>query len=94
MESALFIRAEFNGEEGNFCLSMPVTDDMALIGGREYFGFPKKIGTLSLTKNGVKTGGWTERHDIRFMEIKADLTGRLNDPDAMESIMTHGMKLK
>lgn len=86
-ESALFIRALFNGEEGNYCLSMPVTDDMALIGGREYFGFPKKIGSVSITKNGETAGGWTERHGIRFMEIKAKLTGVLNDPGSMGSIM-------
>ncbi|MBT8363653.1 MAG: acetoacetate decarboxylase family protein, partial [Deltaproteobacteria bacterium] len=34
LESALFLRAAFEGEEGNCCLSMPVTSDMALIGGR------------------------------------------------------------
>jgi len=34
LESALLLLADFNGEEGFYCLSMPVTDDMALIGGR------------------------------------------------------------
>ncbi len=38
-ESALFLLAEYNGEEGAFCLSMPVTNDMAMIGGREVFGY-------------------------------------------------------
>ena len=36
-ESALFLMAEHNGEEGAFCLAMPVTNDMAMIGGREVF---------------------------------------------------------
>ncbi len=26
-----------------YCLSMPVDDDMAMAGGREAFGYPKKM---------------------------------------------------
>ena len=39
-ESALFLRAEWEGEEGGYCLSMSVTNDIAMAGGREIFGFP------------------------------------------------------
>lgn len=85
MESAIFLMAEFNGEEGFYCLSMPVTDDMALIGGREYFGYPKRIGRIELKRSETEAAGWTERHGIRFMEIKARMTGRLNEPDSMQS---------
>src|SRR5512136_2111901 len=42
-ESALFVRARYNGEEGNYCLSMPVTSDIAMAAGREFYGFPKKM---------------------------------------------------
>ncbi|HOP64677.1 MAG TPA: acetoacetate decarboxylase family protein [Spirochaetota bacterium] len=87
LESALFLIAEYNGEEGGFCLSMSVNDDMALIRGREYFGYPKKIGNISLSKNDTTAGGWTERHGIRFMEIKAKMTGKLNDPDSLDTIL-------
>lgn len=87
MESGLFLMADFNGEEGMYCLSMPVTDDMALIGGREYFGYPKKIGRVEMYRNDTSAGGWTERHGIRFMEIKARMTGRINHPDAMGILM-------
>ncbi len=88
LESGLFLIADYNGEEGGFCLSMPVTDDIALIGGREYFGYPKKIGNISFSKNNTFAGGWTERHGIRFMEIKAKLTGKLNDPDSLDTILS------
>ena len=86
-ESALFISAEFNGEAGGYCLAMPVTSDMAMAGGREIFGFPKKMADVSYKKDGDAIEGWTERRGIRFMEIHAKLTGKFNDP-AMQKILT------
>ncbi len=85
-ETALFIKATFNGEEGGYCLAMPVTSDMALIYGREIFGFPKKIGDIHYKKDGDTIEGWTERGGPRFMEISARLTGNFNDP-AMQDLL-------
>jgi acetoacetate decarboxylase len=86
-ESALFIRASYNGEEGNYCLSMPVTNDMAMAGGREMFGFPKKIADIHLKRDGEVISGWTERRGIRFMEVKAKMTGKFNDAQAQEALL-------
>ena len=86
-ETALFIRASYNGEEGNYCLSMPVTSDMAMAGGREMFGFPKKIADIHFKKDGESISGWTERRGIRFMEVKAKMTGRFNDAQAQEALL-------
>jgi len=82
LESALFLRAEFNGEEGSYCLSMPVTDDMAMAGGRESYGYPKKIGNIHLNRSGEGAEGWAERHGVRFFQLRARLTGKLNTEDA------------
>jgi acetoacetate decarboxylase len=79
LESALFLRAAFQGDEGSYCLSMPVTDDMAMILGREIFGYPKKIGHIHLQRSGENVEGWTERHGVRFLDIKARLTGKFKD---------------
>ena len=86
-ESALFLRAEFEGEEGGYCLSMPVTSDIAMAGGREIFGFPKKIANIELNRKGDTFEGWTERRGIRFMEIRAKMTGKLNVEDAQGMVM-------
>ena len=40
-EAAVFVPVTHKGETGAYCLTMPVYDDMAMIGGREQFGFPK-----------------------------------------------------
>lgn len=84
LEAALFLRAIFNGTEGSYCLAMPVTDDIALIGGRETFGFPKKIGAIELNREGNYVNGWSERHGVRFFELKATLSGKFNTQDAQD----------
>ena len=90
-ESALFVRASFNGEEGSYCLAMPVTSDMAMAGGREVFGFPKKMADIHFSREGDSLLGWTERRGVRFMEIRAELNGTFNDPRAEELLMEQGM---
>jgi acetoacetate decarboxylase len=90
-ESALFVRASYNGEEGNYCLAMPVTNDMAMAGGREIFGFPKKIADIHFKRDGESVEGWTERRGFRFMGVRAKLTGKFNDEQARESFMAAGM---
>jgi acetoacetate decarboxylase len=82
LEGALFLRAKFDGSEGSYCLAMPVTDDIALIGGREIMGFPKKIGAIQLNREGNYVKGWAERHGVRFFELKATLSGKFNTQDA------------
>jgi acetoacetate decarboxylase len=81
-ESALFISATYKGVEGNYCLAMPVTDDMAMVYGREYYGYPKKMAEVHIIQNGDNYEGWTQRRGHRFMEVRANLTGQFNDPEA------------
>lgn len=87
LESALFLQVEYNGEEGAYCLAMPVTDDMAMIGGREVFGYPKKMADISLKREGEKVEGWTERRGTRFFEVRAKLTGRFGDEEVQKMMM-------
>ena len=47
-ESALFVNASFEGQEGFYCLAMPVTNDMAMAGGREVWGYPKKLANIEI----------------------------------------------
>jgi acetoacetate decarboxylase len=89
-ETALFLRAVHDGVEGSYCLSMPVTNDMAMAGGRELFGFPKKMADIHFSKQNESLTGWTERRGTRFMEINAKLTGTFNDPNAADILMQPG----
>lgn len=86
-ESALFLMVEHDGVEGLFCLAMPVDDDTALILGREIFGYPKKMARIYLEREGNDFCGGTERHGVRFLEMKARMEGRFNDPGAQQLIV-------
>lgn len=86
-ESALFVSAEYNGEQGSYCLAMPVTNDIAMAGGREMFGFPKKMADIHFEKKDKMVSGWTARRGVRFMEVSANLTGRFNVPEAEDLLI-------
>jgi acetoacetate decarboxylase len=91
-ETALFIMARFGETEGSYCLSMSVTNDMAMAAGREMFGFPKKMADIHYNREGNTVKGWAERRDVRFMEISATLDGEFNSPDAAEFLMKRDVK--
>ena len=90
-EGALIIRCQFDGVMGNYYLAMPVTDDRALIGGREIFGFPKKIAHVHLERNGKYVYAFSERLGVKNIEIKANLTGKFNNPETPKLIKELGL---
>jgi acetoacetate decarboxylase len=93
-ESALFVKVSFEGQEVFYCLSMPVTDDMAMAAGREVWGYPKKLANIELQREGDTVQGSTERHNIQFMNVKANLTGKINDNSAMDELLGLGINPK
>jgi acetoacetate decarboxylase len=85
-EAAIFILADFNGELGTYCLSMPISDGMAMGLGREIYGFPKKMAEIGFKKGGDIVEGTVSRHGIEFFTIKAKLNGKLNAEDGQKII--------
>jgi len=74
-EGALFLHCEYKKERGLYCLSMPVDDDMAMVGGREQLGYPKKMAdkiTLEKTENRVV--GSVIRKKQEILRIECELT--------------------
>lgn len=72
-EGALSLGAEYRGERGFYCLAMPVDDDTAMIGGREQFGFPKKMADhISLDRDGARVIGSVVRHGVEILHIEGD----------------------
>jgi acetoacetate decarboxylase len=79
-EAALFLQAQYNGEIGNYCLAMPVDNDMAMVAGREVYGYPKKIAeSITLTRQDNHVQGTCIRHGIAIIEITADLQAPFPD---------------
>ena len=72
-EAALFLAAEYRGERGWYCLSMPVDDDTAMIGGREQLGFPKKMAErITLDRDGSHVTGSVIRHGVELLRIEGE----------------------
>jgi acetoacetate decarboxylase len=86
-ESALFVRAQFKGVPGNYCLAMPVTRDIAMAGGREEFGYPKKMADIKFRRSANSVRGQVERNGIRFFEVRARLTGKTNTEEFQNIIL-------
>jgi len=79
-EGALFLNCEYKGERGVYCLSMPVDDDMALIGGREQFGYPKKMAdSITLENHGDAVVGSVIRKNTEILRIECQLSGDAPD---------------
>ena len=90
-EGALFLFAEFDNITGMYCLAMPVDNDMAMIAGREVFGYPKKMSNIHFEKKEKKFDGWIERHGIKYIEAKADLNNKPNAKDFLKIGMELGL---
>ena len=76
-EAALFLRCKYQGEAGSYCLSMPIDSEARMHNGRDVFGFPKKLASIHLRREGQKVHGWVDRDGIRFVEIRAELSGEI-----------------
>ena len=80
-ECALFIRCQYQGEVGNYCLTMPLDgNDDRIFNGREIYGFPKKTASIHLSREGNKAEAWVERRGIRFAHITAELMTKMPQP--------------
>lgn len=84
-ESALFVLADYKGEEGLYCLAMHVTDDIALVAGREGCAYPKKMANITFKKSGNQVEAWAERKGVRLINIKSELDGQDDAPDLLSA---------
>ncbi len=80
-EGALFARASFRGRRGWYCLSMPVDDDNALICGRELYGFPKKLGEITLERRGESVLGRVARRGAEILRLESTLIAEAEPAD-------------
>lgn len=81
-EAGLFVLADYNGQLGNYCLSMPITSDIGMAMGREVCGLPKKMADISLNRSEQTFEGGISRHGIDFFSVKATMEDRFNDGEA------------
>ncbi|MGW7005666.1 acetoacetate decarboxylase family protein [Streptomyces sp. NPDC054933] len=71
------VAARHGAVDGWYPLVMPMTTERALIGGREVFGEPKKLGEVSVRREGPRVSAELIRHGIAFVEVDGAVTGAL-----------------
>ena len=75
MGAALFLRARYGDIVGNYCLTMPMSTDTALIFGRDLYGEPKKLARIVFEDRGEHIWGSAERYEIRFLRLRGRMEG-------------------
>ncbi|MFF0065179.1 acetoacetate decarboxylase family protein [Streptomyces sp. NPDC005279] len=80
------VAALHDGREGWYPLVMPMTHERALIGGREVFGEPKKLGEVGVERDGLVVRAVLARHGIAFVEVRGAVDGPLALPEPAEKL--------
>ena len=86
--SSVNIACRYGGEEGLYCLAMPMNTDTAIIFGRELYAEPKKLAEIALSTRPGHAHGTVMRHGVTYIE----LDGHFEDEPAevgRESLTKH-----
>ncbi|MEU6315386.1 acetoacetate decarboxylase family protein [Streptomyces sp. NPDC047014] len=76
------VAARHGEVEGWYPLVMPMTHERALTGGREVFGEPKKLGEVTVERDGLVVRAALARHGIAFVEVRGAVDRTLPLPEA------------
>ncbi|MAI80100.1 MAG: hypothetical protein CL917_14225 [Deltaproteobacteria bacterium] len=69
--SAIFgVRAQYDGKQGTYLITMPMTTEQAVVPGRETFGEPKKIADISLTEEEGRLSAQVNRMGVTYLEAR------------------------
>ena len=74
--ASINLACRYNGEDGLYCLTMPMSTDTAMVFGRELYAEPKKLADCLIEQRGRFVYGTVTRHGIAYIE----LTGTFDDP--------------
>jgi len=75
------VAASHAGVDGWYPLVMPMTHERALTGGREVFGEPKKLGEVTVERDGLAVHASLARHGIAFVEVRGAVVEELPLPE-------------
>ncbi len=64
------VRASYDGIEGTYLLTMPMTAEQAVLGGRDTFGEPKKIAQIEFERDGDAVSARALRLAIPYLEVR------------------------
>ncbi len=74
------VQCTHEGTVGYYCLVMPMSTEQSVIGGRETFGEPKKLGQVTVEVDGNAIRGRMTRMGVTFAEFAGQITEALEVP--------------
>jgi acetoacetate decarboxylase len=86
LESSLYLMSRHNGENGMFCISMPITSEPAADGHSKLLEYPRKVANAAFMSAAGGAAGSGERFGLNYFSTKAWLNGEFNSDDAHELI--------
>jgi acetoacetate decarboxylase len=76
--SAIFgVGASYEGVDGIYLLTMPMTTEQAVVPGRETYGEPKKIADIALERSGDDVVGTVTRMGSTYLEVRGRIGASL-----------------
>ncbi len=81
----LAVEAQYEGIQGAYPLTMPMSTDSAVIFGRELYAEPKKLAEIELRRDGDRVVGTIRRHGITYIEIRGTVAEREDPPESNDS---------
>ena len=89
--SAIFgARASYDGAPGVWLVTMPMTSEQAVLGGRDTYGEPKKIAAIRFEKEGDAVSASVTRMGIPYLEAR----GRLGEALGPRRFVEYGYTMK
>jgi acetoacetate decarboxylase len=72
--SAIFgVRATYDGVDGIWLVTMPMTSEQAVVPGRETYGEPKKIAAIDFAVTGDRVHARVSRMGVAYLEVEGTL---------------------
>lgn len=84
------VRVRYDGVEGLWLLTMPMTSEQAVIGGRETWGEPKKLAAIDLRVEGDEVSASVTRMGVAYLAAR----GRLGADRGPRELLEHGFCVK
>jgi acetoacetate decarboxylase len=63
------VQSRYEGVDGAYLLTMPMTAEAAVVGGRETFGEPKKLAEMALRRADSRVTATVQRMGITYLEL-------------------------
>lgn len=78
------VRARYQSTSGIYLITMPMTAEAAVVGGRETYGEPKKIAQIDFTWDGDDIAARVSRMGMTYVEVRGKRTQSLGPRELVE----------